>query len=66
MKEGTILLEAGIILKPSFCNLSLKLVMFENETTKDQQTYPTKLIETTVIITSAMNFLDLFLRCQEK
>jgi hypothetical protein len=55
-----------MIVKPSFCKVSLKLSAFENETTEDQQAYPTKLIETIVIIISAMNFLDLFLRCAKK
>ena len=53
---------AEMTLKPSFSKVSLKLAMLANQDTNDQQTYPAK---TTMILTSALNFLDLVLRCQE-
>jgi hypothetical protein len=43
----------------------LKLATLPNHDTKDQQTYPAKIAETTIIITSALNFLDLLLSFQE-
>jgi len=57
---------AAMTVKPSFCNVSLKLATLPNHDTKDQQTYPAKLAETTIIITSALNFLDLVLRSPKK
>ena len=56
---------AEMTLKPSFSSVSLKLATLANQDTNDQQTYAVKLAETTMIITSALNFLDLFLSCQE-
>jgi hypothetical protein len=56
---------AEMTVKPSFCNISLKLAMLENQDTTDQQIYPARLTETTIITKSAMNFLDLLLNFQE-
>jgi len=56
---------AEMIVNPSFCSVSLKLATLANQDASDQEAYPAKLVETTIIITSALSFLDLFLRCQE-
>lgn len=65
MKSGQGKSLAEMTVKPSFCNVSLKLAMLENQDTTDQQTYPARLTETTIITKSAMNFLGLLLSIQE-
>ena len=56
---------AEMTVKPSFCNVSLKLAVLENQDTTDQQMYPSRLTETTIITKSAMNFLGLPLSFHE-